>query len=187
MKRGNFILSALSILPLTAFAKMTTKIMTGTKTGFKVKSGEARFGQHFKMKGVTLNVLDNKISSKDTNGDLSVFEQNGFTPKGGPPLHIHPYQDEIFYIINGEYLFQVGEEKYQMKSGDTIFLPRNVKHAFLQLTEMGRVIVSYIPAGKMEDFFKTTDSWTSPPTLEEIKKTFEDHDMIVVGPPLNVD
>lgn len=136
------------------------------------------------MKGVTLNVLDNKISSKDTNGNLAVFEQNGFTPMGGPPLHIHPYQDEFFYIIEGEYLFQVGDDKFQMKSGDTIFLPRDVQHAFIQLTENSKVIVSYMPAGKMEDFFKTTDSWTSPPTFKEIEKVFEDHDMKVVGPPL---
>jgi cupin superfamily acireductone dioxygenase involved in methionine salvage len=74
-----------------------------------------------------------------------------------------------------------------MKSGDTIFLPRNIQHAFAQLTENGKVLVSYIPAGKMEDFFKTTDSWTSTPSPEEIAKVFEDHDMKVVGPPLNFD
>jgi len=187
MKRGKFILTTLAIIPLTAFTKITYKVMTRTNKGFKVNSGEARFGEHFKMKGVTLNVVDNKISSKDTDGDLAVFEQNGFTPKGGPPLHIHPYQDEFFYIIDGDYLFQVGDDKYQMKSGDTIFLPRNVQHAFVQLTEKGKVIVSYMPAGKMEDFFKTTDSWTSAPTLKEIEKAFEDHEMEVVGPPLKVD
>lgn len=187
MKRLNFILTTLAIVPLTAFTRLTSKIRSGINIGFKVNSGEARFGEHFKMKGVTLNVLDLKISSKDTNGDLAVFEQNGFTPKGGPPLHIHPYQDEFFYIIDGEYLFQVGEDKYQMKPGDTIFLPRNIQHAFVQLTEKGKVIVSYLPAGKMEDFFKVTDSWTSPPTLKEIEKVFDDHDMKVVGPPLKVD
>jgi cupin superfamily acireductone dioxygenase involved in methionine salvage len=74
-----------------------------------------------------------------------------------------------------------------MKPGDIIFLPRNVQHAFVQLTERGKVIVSYMPAGKMEDFFKTTDSWASPPTLKEIEKAFEAHDMKVVGPPLKVD
>jgi len=161
--------------------------MTKTNKGFKVNSGEARYGKHFKMKGVTLNVLDIKISSNDTDGDLAFFEQNGFTPNGGPPLHIHLYQDEFFYIIEGEYLFQVADEKYQMKSGDTIFLPRNVQHAFVQLTEKGKVIVSYMPAGKMEDFFKVTDKWTSPPTKEEIVKVFADHDMKVVGAPLKAD
>lgn len=188
MKRAKFILTALALIPFTTFAKFTSKnIMTKTNKGFKVASGEARFGIHYKMKGVTLNVLDLKISSKDTNGEFAVFEQNGFTPKGGPPLHIHPYQDEFFYIVEGEYLFQVADEKYQIKSGDTIFLPRKVQHAFVQLSEKGKVIVAYIPAGKMEDFFKVTDSWSSPPTIKEIEKTFEDHDMKVVGPPLKLD
>ena len=152
--------------------------------GFKVRAGETRFGKHLKMKGVTLNVLDLKVSSKDTDGALAVFEQTGFTPKGGPPLHIHYNQDEMFYILEGEYKFQVGDDKHSMKQGDTIFLPRNVPHAFVQLTEKGKVLVSYQPAGKMEDFFKVTDAWTSPPTKEEIEKVFEDHEMKVVGPPL---
>jgi quercetin dioxygenase-like cupin family protein len=161
--------------------------MTRTNKGFKVNSGEARNGVHYKMKGVTLNVLTIKISSKDTDGEQAVFEQQGFTPGGGPPLHLHPYQDEFFYIIEGEYLFQVGDDKYRMMPGDTIFLPRNVQHAFVQLKEKGKVIVSYLPAGKMEDFFKTTDSWTLPPTMDEITRAFEDHDMIIVGPPLKAD
>jgi len=62
-----------------------------------------------------------------------------------------------------------------------------VPHAFVQLTEKGKVIVSYMPAGKMEEFFKTTDTWTSPPTLKEIEKAFEDHDMKVLGPPLKAE
>jgi hypothetical protein len=39
----------------------------------------------------------------------------------------------------------------------------------------------------MESFFETTDSWTTPPSDNLIKKTFADHDMIVVGPPLEED
>ncbi len=161
--------------------------MKRTDKGFKVKSGEARFGIHYKMKGVTTNMLDIKISGRDTKNDLVVFEQTGLTPKGGPPVHIHPNQDEWFYIINGEYLFQVGEDKYYMKAGDTIFLPRNVQHAFVQLSEIGKVIVSYIPAGKMENFFAVTDKWTSPPTKEEIYKVFAEHGMQVVGEALKVE
>ena len=158
-----------------------------TNKGFRVNAGEARFGEHYKMKGITLNNLDIKISSADTNGDLAVFEQSGLTPKGGPPLHIHPFQDEWFFVIEGEYLFQVGDDKYPMKQGDTIFLPRNIQHAFVQLSEKGRMIVSYQPAGKMEDFFKLTNKWTSPPTKEEIVKIFADHDMKIVGLPLKVE
>jgi mannose-6-phosphate isomerase-like protein (cupin superfamily) len=90
-------------------------------------------------------------------------------------------------VIDGEYLFQVGEDKYQMKPGDTIFLPRKVQHSFIQLTEIGKMIVSYLPAGKMEEFFAVTDKWTSIPSKEEISKVFADHDMQVVGPALKVE
>ncbi len=158
-----------------------------TEKGFKINAGEGRFGEHFKMKGVTLNILDLKISSKDNDGELAIFEQSGLTPNGGPPLHIHHFQDEMFYVIQGEYLYQVGEDKYRMSAGDTIFLPRKVPHAFVQLSETGKLIVIYQPAGKMEGFFKKTDLWTSPPTSEEIAKVFEEHDMQVVGPPIKAD
>jgi hypothetical protein len=74
-----------------------------------------------------------------------------------------------------------------MKTGDTIFLPRNVKHAFVQLTEKAKTVVSYLPAGKMEEFFAVTDKWNLPPTAEEIQRVFADHEMQVVGPPLKVE
>jgi len=184
MKRSKFILSTLAMGSLITFAKTAFGSMVITAAGFKVNAGEARLGGHYEMKGVTRNVLDLKIASSDTNGNLTFFEQNGFKANGGPPLHIHLYQDEFFYIIEGEYLFRVGDEYFQMKPGDTIFLPRNVQHAFAQLTDKGRVIVSYMPAGKMEDFFKTTDAWTSPPSAAEIADVFEAHDMKVTGPTL---
>ncbi|GEO06128.1 hypothetical protein AAE02nite_37920 [Adhaeribacter aerolatus] len=102
-------------------------------------------------------------------------------------MHIHPFQDQTFYVIDGEYLFQVGEERFRLQAGDTIFLPRKVQHAFVQLTEKGKLIVTYQPSGKMEDFFRRTNAWTSPPTKEEIANVFEACDMKVVGIPLQAD
>jgi len=184
MKRRSFIWGAIALFPVHAFATMKSRITGRTNKGFVVKNGDARFGVHYKMKGITSNILDIKISSEDTDGNLAIFEQTGLTPNGGPPLHIHPEQDEWFYVIDGEYLFQVGEERHELKSGDTIFLPRNVKHAFVQLSETGKMIVSYLPAGKMESFFKVTNNWTRPPEKQQINQTFEEHGMTVVGPPI---
>ena len=187
MRRGRFILTTISTLMLPFLSKTFGSDFQSNQKGFRIRSGESRTGKHLKMKGVTLNVLDLKVSSKDTNGNLSVFEQIGFTPEGGPPLHIHPYQDEYFYVLEGEYQFQVDQDRYHLSPGDTIFLPRNIQHAFIQLSEKARVLVSYTPAGKMESFFETTDSWTTPPGEDLIKKTFADHDMNVVGPTLKED
>lgn len=187
MKRRNFILSALAAVPVIAFGKVRSVFGMHTDKPFKVNAGEARFGRHFTMKGVTLNTLDIKISGKDTNQEMAVFEQTGLTPHGGPPLHIHMEQDEWFFVTEGEYLFQCGSEKFHLKAGDTIFLPRNVPHAFVQLTERARTIVSYIPAGSMESFFEETDKWTSTPSSEVIANVFANHGMKVVGAPLKVE
>ena len=50
--------------------------------------------------------------------------------KGGPALHIHYKDDEIFYVISGEFLFQLGDEISLIKKGDTVFIPRGTKHTF---------------------------------------------------------
>jgi quercetin dioxygenase-like cupin family protein len=184
MQRRNLIFSVLALFPLNLLAKVQSLRALRPGKGFKVSSGEARFGEHYRMKGVTLNTLDIKIASSDTSGDIAVFEQIGLTPKGGPPLHIHPFQDEWFYVVEGNYLFQVGTDKHRLSKGDLIFLPRKVQHAFIQLTKKGKMVVSYLPAGKMESFFKVTNEWTSPPTKEEMNKVFAEHDMKVVGPPI---
>lgn len=184
MKRRKFVFGSLWPLPLYSFTGFKSLFTFGKP--FRVSSGETRFGKHYKMRGVTLNTLDLKISGKDTDHVLAVFEQIGQTPNGGPPLHIHLDQDEWFFVTEGEYLFQCGQEQFRMKAGDTLFLPRNVPHAFIQLTDRARTIVSYLPAGKMEEFFAVTDSWNSPPSREEIAKTFLDHGMKVVGEPLKI-
>lgn len=180
------LLGILASLPLAFMANAKSILTPPLTKGFKVGAGEARFGTHYKMKGVTLNILDIKISGIDTHGALAVFEQTGMTPHGGPPLHIHPNQDEWFYVVEGQYTFKVGEDTHELKQGDTIFLPRQVPHAFIQRTEKAKVIVSYLPAGKMESFFKTTNEWASPPSQDEIVKVFADHDMKVVGPPIKL-
>lgn len=66
-----------------------------------------------------------------------------------------------------------------MKVGDTIFLPRKVHHAFVQLREEAKMIVSYLLAGKMEDLFAVIDKWTSLLTKEEITKVFAGNEMQV--------
>jgi quercetin dioxygenase-like cupin family protein len=185
MERKSFFRSLIALLPLTTIHQFTYASRRQNPKGFKVASGDARFGHHYRMKGVTHNTLSLKISGKDTHDAMAVFVQNGRTPNGGPPLHIHPHQDEWFFILEGEYLFQVGEDRHRMKAGDTIFLPKAVPHGFIQLTEKGSAMVTYQPAGKMEAFFAATDKWTKPPSAQQVSEVFAAHDMTVVGPPLN--
>jgi quercetin dioxygenase-like cupin family protein len=150
---------------------------------FRIESGKSRFGEETKL--FSLHPNDIKISAEDTNHQLSVFEYSG-NGKGGPPLHFHPEQDEIFYILEGEYTFKAGDETYSLKAGDSIFLPRKVPHCFAQTSEKGKMLYFFTPSGKMEDYFRKVGSLSGLPTPQEGAKIFADHGMEVIGPPLAV-
>ncbi|MBK8706441.1 MAG: cupin domain-containing protein [Saprospiraceae bacterium] len=147
--------------------------------GFVVRAGQGRYGERTVINGKNPNDL--KVSGKDTGGELSIFEYFG-NEKGGPPMHVHPYQDEVFYVAEGRYLFQCGDEKFTLGEGDMIFLPRAVPHTWAQLEDKGRLLFFFQPAGKMEDFFRSVGG---NKTLAAGLDPFMEHDMEVVGPPIS--
>ena len=189
MKRNSFLgtFAALLLTPFMGFPSpkySVNKAFKRNDKGFKITAGEGRLHGHMKLSGVNSNILDMKISGDDNDGAMAIFEQTSISQGRGTPMHIHHNQDEVFYVVDGKYHFQVGETKYDLSRGDSIFLPRKIQHAWTQLSKKGKMTVIFQPAGKMEDFFKVTDAWTSPPTKKEIEKVFDEHEMKVVGPPL---
>lgn len=97
MKRNNFILTALLSIPVIACARFgDIKFSKRPKKGIVIGANESRF--YGKQKMVKNEIGRCVISSVDTDGDLFIMAptQNSFTYKGGPPLHIHKLQDEVF-------------------------------------------------------------------------------------------
>ncbi|GAB2551120.1 cupin domain-containing protein [Spirosoma aerophilum] len=187
MKRRTFIQTTLAVAPTAYTVGKTQPTLDRATKGFKVNRGEGRYHGHIQLKGVNANILDVKVLGKDTDGGLAVFEQTSLSPKRGTPLHVHPNQDEMFHVQEGEYAFLVGEDKFRLQTGDSIFLPRNVPHAWTQISDKGRMTVIFQPAGKMEEFFVTVAGLKSEPSKEEMAKIFAANDMRIVGGPLVVD
>lgn len=186
MQRRHFIRTSLVVLPLATVGPSALAEERNTK-GFKASAGEGRRHGHIQLKGVNQNVLDVKVSGHDTDGDVAIFEQTSLSPGRGTPLHIHLGQDEIFYVLEGEYAFQVGGNKYRLKTGDSIFLPRHVPHAWTQVSPRGHMLVTMQPAGKLEEFFVAMSALKTEPTEQQVAQLFATHEMKVVGPPLRVD
>jgi quercetin dioxygenase-like cupin family protein len=187
MKRNKFIAAMLTLAaaPFSSFAQKSNTNADERK-GFKISAGEGRIHGHIQLKGVNSNVLDVKVSGSDTNGDLAIFEQTSLSQGKGTPLHVHPAQDEVFYVLEGAYYFQVGDEKFNLIKGDSIFLPRKVPHAWTQVSETGKMTVIVQPAGKLESFFVTVAALDHEPSPVEMAKIFADNDMKIVGPPLKI-
>jgi mannose-6-phosphate isomerase-like protein (cupin superfamily) len=128
--------------------------------------------------------FDCKVSAKDTNGDLCIYDTMR-TEKGGPPLHIHHDQDEWFFVREGEFIFRVGEDTFRLKEGDSLFAPRKVPHAFANVSDSGKLMIAYQPAGTIEQFFQE-GSRIKNPTPAVLQELFRAHAMEIVGPPLKV-
>lgn len=188
MKRNKFIASILTIAATSfvSFGRIHQSFQRKDKA-FKAAAGEGRLHGHLKLKGVNSNVLDVKISGSDTDGDLAIFEQTSLSQGRGTPLHVHPAQDEVFYVLEGSYRFKSGDEIFNLTAGDSIFLPRKVPHAWTQVSEKGRMMVILQPAGKLENFFVTMAAMDHEPAPEEVAKIFAANEMQVVGPPLKID
>lgn len=185
MIRRNFIGIALAATLLAA-AVQPKRLPGPTPNAFSVKKGEGRYHGHIDQQGPNANRLDVKVSGKDTNGHLAVFDLTTHAPKQGPPLHVHHGQDETFVVQEGEYALVVGGETMQLMAGDTVFLPRSVPHAWTQVSEQARMTIILQPAGRFEECFVAMAKLNEP-TKAAIAKLFEAHGMSIVGPPLAVD
>jgi mannose-6-phosphate isomerase-like protein (cupin superfamily) len=154
--------------------------------GIKVNAGKDRFGESITLfEGDTFYT---KVSSKDSDGDIFIFETIR-QKKGGPQLHYHFEQDEFWYILEGEFLFKVGEDVFTAKAGDSVFGPRMVPHAFAKTNEgPAKILMAFQPAGKMEEHFKAVSKGALSALSEEEKDKFRQaNGFKVVGPALTYD
>ena len=149
-------------------------------TALRVAAGEDRFGEHH---GLGISTIDFKVSSQDSDGFFII--ENTFHAKGGPARHVHLDQDEWFYAVEGEFLFEVGSERFTLKAGDSLLAPRKVPHVWAHVgAARGRIVIAFTPAGKMEAFFReVTRVHAMPPQDPELWRA---HGMELVGPPLPV-
>lgn len=92
----------------------------------------------------SLNVL---ARSEESEARVAVVETTGPAGFGGPPLHVHDF-DEAFYILEGELTFQVRDELLTAGPGDLVFAQGGVPHTFANLSGApARYLIVITPAG----------------------------------------
>jgi len=146
----------------------------------RIAAGEDRFGE---QRGLGISAIQFKVSPQDGSG-LFIIE-NTFREKGGPARHLHHDQDEWFYAVEGEFIIEVGQERIRLNPGDSLLAPRQVPHVWAYVGDtQGRMLIAFMPAGKMEAFFReVTKANAMPPQDPELWRA---HGMELLGPPLPV-
>jgi mannose-6-phosphate isomerase-like protein (cupin superfamily) len=186
MKRSSFlqrVLAGVSLLatPFTVLGRQQGS--TRTPKGFKIDAGKDRFDKSISLfEGDTFSC---KVSTKDTDGDIYMFESTRVKP-GGPALHIHHDQDEWWYVLKGEFIIKIGDETHQLKPGDSVFGPRGVPHCFAKVGEgEAKLLMFFQPAGKMEEFFLAVSEGKMAKMSENEANEFRKaHGFVRVGPPI---
>lgn len=184
MKRRSFLTSAASALPFalaepfaSALPPETIPRQTSVAATHLVRAGKDRFGE---IHGPGYNEILFKTSTAET-PSLFAIEHTRIMPGWGPPLHIHLEQEEWFYVMEGQVLFQVGDKRITLGPGDSILGPRNIPHAFTAVGKPARMLIVFTPGGKMEQFFRDTVA-VGPKNMAGISLRYG---MKVVGPPLS--
>lgn len=108
--------------------------------------------------GRKLNILGHsvtiKLQRKETEGNYYVMEV--ITPAGhGIPPHVHSREDEMIYVVEGDFMIVLGEQQIKAGPGDEIFFPIGVPHAFQNIGDKpGKTLWTVVPGGNFEDFFE---------------------------------
>jgi quercetin dioxygenase-like cupin family protein len=129
-----------------------------------------------------------KLNGDQTCGAFDYFIVET-APRGGPPLHVHHKQDETIHVLKGVFKVRIGDDTFTLNKGGFAYLPANVPHAFLNLTdEPGEVIVLFVPGGGDRFFADLAPvARAEKPDRAAIAEVFAKHDMTLLGPPLTQD
>lgn len=124
-----------------------------------------------------------RLRGEETDGRLAVVENVIAAGFGGPPLHVHPSFDEVFYVLEGELTFRIRDEVVTHPAGSLVFARGSVPHTFAnQSGREARVLILCTPAG-FERYFDrlAAEQAGSEPPPEACGPLPE---VLVVGPPI---
>jgi mannose-6-phosphate isomerase-like protein (cupin superfamily) len=185
MNRNSFLKGCLAVgtflsLPFTVLSKVRGRV----DKAFKVDAGKDRFNEPISL--LEGDTFYTKVSSKDTDNDLYVWESTRMK-KGGPSEHVHFDQDEWWYVLSGEFTVKIGNETFYLRAGDSAFGPRKVPHVWEKTSEgEGKLLMLFQPAGKMEKLFTDISKGVFKNMNEEQKEQYRNaHGLKTVGPALS--
>ena len=93
-----------------------------------------------------------RVPAESTGGAFAIVEE--VEPMADTPAHVHEREDELFYVLEGEHVYRVGDEEHRVGPGGLVFAPRGIPHSQRRvLPGVGRQLVLLSPGG-LEGFFR---------------------------------
>jgi quercetin dioxygenase-like cupin family protein len=127
-----------------------------------------------------------KVSPADSGGLLAAFHLVA-PPMSGPPRHVHTREDEWFYVLDGELIFELDGERHAVGAGGSVWLRRGVVHAYQNFTDRDARLLIVTTPGAFCEFFMELSAATPPggmPPFELLGALGEKYGITTLGPPM---
>jgi quercetin dioxygenase-like cupin family protein len=133
--------------------------------------------------GLELSV---RITPDISGGELALLETVN-APGFGPPLHRHK-ETEIFRVLEGRYLFQVDDKRFEAGEGDVVSVPGGAVHAFVNITDQpAKQLVLMLPGMDAHAFFLgLSEVLLTKPSRDGLNAFGKPWGVEFLGPPLSV-
>jgi len=171
--------------PATEEGFMSVTSTERAKLGYGLGKEE---GEAFWLLGMLETI---KVGRDDTDGQYGLIEIVARAGNGSP-WHVHPDEDEWFYVLDGEFTFYVGDARLTLPAGAFAFGPKGVPHTFIAGPDGGRALVGFQPF-LFEGFLREVGEpapervvpppLDSPPDMKQLLPIGAKHGMEILGPP----
>ena len=143
-------------------------------------------GEGTALRTPTGDVVTIKAATEQTNGSLTVMELV-ISPRQGPALHTHLREDELWYVLDGDFRFKAGDAMLWASTGGMAFGPRGTPHCFQNIGDTpGRLLVITTPSGLERFFEQFTELLPGPVGPEALTAVGHANWVEFIGPPASV-
>jgi mannose-6-phosphate isomerase-like protein (cupin superfamily) len=146
-----------------------------------IRAGQSLTGSPIRFIGKETFV---KLAAGDSACPITVLEDVS-PPHHGPPLHSHDFE-EFFYILTGEFLFELNGEPFNAAPGDFIHAATNVPHVFQNITNQDARMLILTRPGGIENYFAELEacSMKDPGNIAALAAIGPRYGIKVLGPPI---
>jgi len=136
-----------------------------------------------------------RVSESEGNDRTSLTEHR--VPYGdSPPLHLHVSEDEVFYILEGEFRVQADKEQKRVGPGDVVLVPKGMPHTYRVESRSGGHFLTLTRGGGFERFVRAMSrpaereglpphaGLPSPEAVAQLVQMAAGYGINFVGPPL---
>ncbi len=129
------------------------------------------------------------VDGRDSDGRLAVY--TGMLPRGGPPRHVHDF-DELVMVLSGRLLLELDGQAHDLGPGDAAWMPSGSRHTFANPSdEPVNALGLAVPDGILDLFADRTGYLAGlpadqSPDPDRIAAIYAAHASRVVGPPLDL-